>query len=113
MSGISRALLTLLVNTPDVSLQLDQSAKKQIFFGVTAELGEQIKDSGVTHLYLFPDRGGRVIANSWNDTSGPGVCHRAPAAFVIMNITEGERERDDEGKEECKRGVCGKYQQLR
>lgn len=32
VSGISWTLLTLLANTPDVSLKLDQSAKNQIFF---------------------------------------------------------------------------------
>lgn len=55
---------------------------------------EQIKDRGVTSLSL--DRSGKVICNSWNDTSGPGVCQFSPAAFVIMNITEGEKETERE-----------------
>lgn len=56
VSGISWTLLTLLANTPDVSLKLDQSAKNQIFFYLKkgdCRAGEQIKDRGVTRLYRF------------------------------------------------------------
>lgn len=54
VSGISWTLLTLLANTPDVSLKLDQSAKNQIFFKKgDCRAGEQIKDRGVTCLYRF------------------------------------------------------------
>lgn len=47
------------------------------------------------------------------------MCQFTPAAFVIMNMTEGEREgererkRDDEGKKECRPGTGGKYQRPR
>lgn len=55
VSGISWTLLTLLANTPDVSLKLDQSAKNLIFFFLKGDCraGEQIKDRGVTRLYRF------------------------------------------------------------
>lgn len=57
MSGISWTLLTLLANTPDVSLKLDQSAKNQTFFFFLKKgdciAGEQIKDRGVARLYRF------------------------------------------------------------
>lgn len=52
VSGINRTLLTLLANAPDVSLQLDQSARNPIFKG-DCRVREQIKNRGVTRLYCF------------------------------------------------------------
>lgn len=110
-SPVSRiTLLILLANTPDVSLKLDQNAKNQIFKKGDCRAGGKKKtgESSVSTYSWLKWKG-----NSWNGRSGPGESRCSPAAFVIMNITEGERERKGWwGEKECKRGVCGKYQQL-